>query len=1141
MKIQKLLIHNMASIEDATIDFSAQPLADSDVFLITGKTGSGKSTILDAICLALYGTTPRLENTNMQGAVGPEGKEVQIDNPAQLIRETSGEMFVRLRFEGTNGIPYEAEWEIHRARKKATGDLQGKTWTLKNLSTDETFVNDRQVKPEIARAIGLPFDQFCRTTMLAQGEFTRFLNSEDKDKASILEKITGVDTYSKIGKLVFDRCKEKKEAYDQVAEKVAGVTLLSDEEKGAINAELESTKKAVTDATASREDMKKKVDWLVVDADLRKRISLAESMLNDKKAEIETEAFLEEKARITSWKETVTVRGDIATEESEKKKERDALQAIGLDEPAFRHIYSGKLYLEKREREIASGLTQVRNILDSQKDELPAIGKAQTIESQLDIIDNAETQIDTLNGEIQTLQKKLADTLNPAKEAAEAAFLEAKKKKDETEVLLKEAESAVKMAGLAEAREEKLRLTGEKGLIGQVQERITAYKTAVENRGNAEKAIEDKKREIEGMNTRRKELGKEVESLRIKADAEKLAYDRVMKETAEDVELIRSSLSVGCTCPVCLQKIEKALPTDEQLKERQKRLKKPYEDAQAAYDGKNVELTKLGAEIKAEERVLSRLRADFERDNSVTQNRQAVIGKLHECGIETFDESTENKLSVRLGAIVVRLSELEGILEAGKALEEAESAEREADRLARQELDGKKEALDKAAGAVIEAEGKKGTKKALSDTHKGALSAAVAAITPLLRKTCWETSWQRDRKAFRESLGQAVSVHDEAETKESELLAEKESVSRTLRTAGSHIDTILEKVPAWRELGVSETEERPALESAANKLKEDILIEQEHAANAREAARKAAGKVTAFLQEHPAYTRDSLLALSAWSQDAIETLVEKHQTLEKKVAGARGVLEELEKQHREHFAKRPDYSEEDTLENLREREKTFDEQSRELSGKLSLILKALEEDEKSRKNLGALKEKADELKKVWEKWSRLDSLIGDATGAKFRKIAQSYVLGSLVAAANGYMKDLTDKRYQLTVVPGTFIISLEDAYQGYAARPASTISGGESFLVSLSLALALSDIGDALAVDTLFIDEGFGTLSGDPLQSAIETLKSLHTKAGRHVGIISHIDELKSKIPVKILVEQSPRTAVSTVKVTSDDDLTTTL
>ncbi len=169
---------------------------------------------------------------------------------------------------------------------------------------------------------------------------------------------------------------------------------------------------------------------------------------------------------------------------------------------------------------------------------------------------------------------------------------------------------------------------------------------------------------------------------------------------------------------------------------------------------------------------------------------------------------------------------------------------------------------------------------------------------------------------------------------------------------------------------------------------------------------------------------------------------------------------------------------------------------------------------------------------MFEKWDRLNSLIGDATGGKFRKIAQSYVLASLIHSANSYMRTLSE-RYTLKVRPGTFVIMLEDAYQGYTSRSASTLSGGESFLVSLSLALALSDIGNRMQVDTLFIDEGFGSLSGEPLQNAISTLKSLHSVAGRHVGIISHVEELKERIPVQIQVNQEGNQSSSRISIVS--------
>ena len=139
MKFQKLTIHNIASIEDAVIDFEAEPLVSSEVFLITGKTGAGKSTILDAICLALYADTPRLDGTKMQGTTIDAKREVKIDDPRQLMRRNTSEAHVRLTFLGSNGVKYEATWAVARAYKKITGSIQNKVWELKNLDSGTTL------------------------------------------------------------------------------------------------------------------------------------------------------------------------------------------------------------------------------------------------------------------------------------------------------------------------------------------------------------------------------------------------------------------------------------------------------------------------------------------------------------------------------------------------------------------------------------------------------------------------------------------------------------------------------------------------------------------------------------------------------------------------------------------------------------------------------------------------------------------------------------------------------------------------------------------------------------------------------------------------------------------------------------------
>ena len=190
----------------------------------------------------------------------------------------------------------------------------------------------------------------------------------------------------------------------------------------------------------------------------------------------------------------------------------------------------------------------------------------------------------------------------------------------------------------------------------------------------------------------------------------------------------------------------------------------------------------------------------------------------------------------------------------------------------------------------------------------------------------------------------------------------------------------------------------------------------------------------------------------------------------------------------------------------------------------------LEADKTQKAKFATLIKEAELKEAVYNKWLRLKNLIGDSKGDKFRKIAQSYVLESLTHSANHYLNSLSG-RYTLRTRPESFLILVEDAFMGGSVRSAATLSGGETFLVSLSLALALSDIGVKMGVDTLFIDEGFGSLSGEPLQKAISTLRSLHSSTGKHVGIISHVEELREKIPVQIRVEREGNSSASNIKI----------
>ena len=207
-------------------------------------------------------------------------------------------------------------------------------------------------------------------------------------------------------------------------------------------------------------------------------------------------------------------------------------------------------------------------------------------------------------------------------------------------------------------------------------------------------------------------------------------------------------------------------------------------------------------------------------------------------------------------------------------------------------------------------------------------------------------------------------------------------------------------------------------------------------------------------------------------------------------------------------------------------EKTRSEAEKNVGGYTTI----LEQDAQNNKLVEKERNEAEILGKEVEKWKRLYDIFGSADGKKFKQITQSYILMQLLENANYYLRLFTT-RYELTAQPGSLVILITDKDDNDVSRPANTLSGGESFMVSLALALGLSSLNrNSFTPDTLFIEEGFGTLSSNCLNTVIETLEVLHSIGNRRVGIISHLNELYERIATRIEVKK--RAGVSEIKIT---------
>ena len=932
MHFQKLTIHNIASIEDAEIDFEAQPLADSEVFLITGKTGAGKSTILDAICLALFANTPRMKNTSMEGESKDGARIISISDPRQLMRRNTGEAFVTLTFTGNNLVHYEATWSVSRARKKPTGNLQPKDWKLKNLDTCFTIDKDHDIQVEMKAAIGLEFKQFCRTTMLAQGEFTRFLNSKDEDKAAILEKITGVDIYSKIGAKIFEITGSKKQAWENAQQLVAGITTLSDDQIAAKREALGGMDSQYKEWNELREKESAKSSWLKRDVELDNLLREASAALLTAQEVMTSDSHRADEQLVNDWNVTFEAR-------------------LWMDEAA----------------KADKAMTEQKRLLTAIEDDYTAI--------------MGETDLAAQERTIRSLEEEAAAICLPA----------LRQKRDASRDQLM--------------------------LVNTAKERISALLNERNRRERTRTDLEQRQKQLAAKREKSEAMTTPLHDAELRMNLHKEILDKQKDTVDKFARQLRMRVRVGDLCPICRQEIRHELPHEEELSAIVDGLQKDFLQAEKDYKTLFNEKLRLDAEIRTESALLLKETKAYNEDNAETLAQQQAAEACTRCGITWLQTALPGN-------------------------------------------DSSSPSRDTEDAAI----------KALEDSELQIMEASS-------------------------KLELQIRAGEEIENKAAQL----------------------RKALDQKRAKINALTERKTVALTKKRATEDLL-----AANQK--------RLTEFFEAHPALDNALLLKLNAHSAAEIKDTELRLKKQQEEVIVKQTLLGNAQKLKEDHLLNMPALQEEDTQERISARIRQCEEQLIAIGEKKGIIIQELKVDEENKLKLQSQIEDAENKHKEYLKWTTLNQMFGDATGNRFRKIAQSYVLDSLIHSANSYLKNLTD-RYTLHVAPGTFVISLEDAYQGFASRTAITISGGESFLVSLSLALALSDIGQQWKVDTLFIDEGFGSLSGEPLQNAINTLRSLHRKGGRHVGIISHVEELQERIPVQIQVNQEGNSSCSTISV----------
>lgn len=1014
MKLLKLTIHNIASIEDAVLDFENGLLAEDTRFLICGPLGSGKTTILDSICLALYNTTPRLKSAANEIYTDSyadfkttrDDGGVSIGDPRMLMRRGAASAFVELVFTDRNDNVLTALWICSKARERSDGKIQDVKWTLSDSLGNGICSRKSETEREIVSRIGLTFEQFSRTTMLAQGDFTRFLKAKDSEKSDILEKLTGTGIYSLISMSIQKTTTERKEEMVRRNAEINGIVLLDGEEREAIEARIAGYGKKLEEMAEEEKRLRSEHERLDNMARLSNLISQCSAKMSGLSGEyLKLSSGLE-------FMNAYVVRQETALKETEAfiEKEKGNAQMYSKAE-AVKLLLSQAVKAESgRARHIAEAC-------------------------------RLESEISGLEKSLSSVQEKL----RIQHQGNALIVLELDKARN----LL----SQMDLAGLVRQKEEAhARLSGLRELAAMHD---AALKAESEHSRLSAK-ISDCIKHMEMLAARAKDLdGKEAETMEQYKMQEKIFEAK--KTACEDIlKEIRASLSEGEDCPLCGQKIAR-LTRDEEfesvLEPEKKKKDELWEAALLARQGADschAEIKEAGKTLEADKKHESLAAAEHE--NCLRKLKEhALYGAFPEASmVAEASAPAEDKVKALAGQIETAMEQQKkvNILQKQKdgSDDEIRKTTEEAEAISKQIADRKALAASSVQAAAELA---------------GRFEENVAGADAILgRISDWKTLWKANHGEFMEKFEASARKYEEecanAEKTRNNILLTKSAYASAM-SCKAEISALC---PEWGNLAPLPPAKAEGLPERWNKLFADVQsLHDEHL--------KAAGELDKLRNETGIGDEKGLMEASS--------------AIAAKASAIRAAYDECKAMQ-------------------------------------GADMEKLSNDETQRERLGKAVAEAEKARIGYEQWHKLYEIFGSSDGKKFRNIAQSYVLRQLLTGANEYLHQLTD-RYELEAQPGSLTILLKDKEAGGVLRPTSTISGGESFLTSLSLALGLSSLGSrAASMDILFIDEGFGTLDGTYLETVMNALEHLHQMGGRKVGIISHVESLKERLATQVQV-----------------------
>lgn len=1185
MKILSIRLKNLASLAgEHFIDFESEPLAHAGLIAIIGKTGAGKSTILDAMCLALFNQIPRLKGSDGK-LIDVDGSELLTNSPLTVLRRGTGHGFAELCFVAQDQKHYLARWEIKRARENASGKLQSVQRSLKCL-TDGVVVADKTkaVETHIQQITQLSFEQFTRAVLLAQSEVTAFLKARDNERGELLEYLTNSSIFAKIGQLAFEKTKEVRLQREKLESVLGHIEIRSDEEIAELQQRFQQLQQHVQQLENEKNQFRQQQQWFEQRDKINKDIALKkqdydlqlkaqENIAKDRYLLSQLETFAEIRPIVFQQQQLQKTLQQLAPQIHQKHNEFSTLTTqFEQQKTLYAQAETTLNQFQDFERKHQTELTQVRKFVQErdyiaeeykktkirltqlESQQQPLIEQQQQLEQSIQNLSAQHTACleqlkhsaqyvpldNGLNAHIQQLKQfiqqyqKVENTLG----SIQLAQTQLKQDQNTFNSLITQFGTTQQIEQRIE-QQSKLKETQQIRLnqLDAIQQKLQHYFELKNEVLTQQNKFETVQKQAQQLEQRSRETEKDYQAA--KTEREKL--QQVLQQQrllhAENIEHLRAELKHGEACLVCgstehpyrddESQISKALYALQQQQELQaiqqeQQLFQLWQKAQQQFTQSHTEqnqlqqqLQQLNEKVKAHDQVLQQqvsqtnIQLDFSlTEHDITTKMQSLVLETSQTQQQLEKEllqlnqanKDQHVLNQNIQNILHQLQTIEHLQQQIQHIMDCLNAD---DKMAwskhdvsisqhiLQALQQRSQQLEHAESLIKQKEQINQQLNVLKTNLTG-LTTQQTECAQQLKDI--EIKGKQNTDAANQLI---ITMTGSAEIKANEWLQQHDQQRQQLQNQYQQVKQSFEQA-------------RQHFEQQKNVL-EQLQSQQQQNHDALELCKT---EITNWLAQHQNFAEDQLSELHAFSSTQEQQIRNAIQQADRALSEANSALKTMQEQLNVHLQSEPNIQVEQLTELINANQEIL-QQTTDQRDQLKLQL------EVHQQNLAKQKQFADQIQQIQQqehRWNKISSLIGDSKGKEFRDLAQQYNLDILLEYANQQLAMLS-QRYTLKRLDNSLSLAIIDHDMDGETRSVASLSGGESFLTALAISLAIANMASgSMKIESLFIDEGFGTLDASSLHMVMNALDQLQSQ-GRKVILISHIQEMHERIPVQIQVQ----------------------